>query len=214
MDELLPLFPLDLVLLPGAYLPLHVFEDRYKELIGECLEAQSRGFGQEEFGVVLAKDGKVRSVGCTAHIEEVTRRYDDGRLDIFTIGRRRFEVRSTDSTRAFLQADVEFFEDDPLETPSEIAVAQALELFAKLVKRYNKAEEFVERFPRPEEYISFQIASALPIDVEIKQRLLAQRNELERLKEVSKAMEVLLKQLDLRDRVRAKAGGNGHVQVN
>ncbi len=214
MDNLLPLFPLEVVLFPGASLPLHIFEDRYKEMIAECLKAQSEGFGQEEFGVLLAKGGKTCSVGCTAHIEEVVRRYDDGRLDIFTVGRRRFEVRSTDHSRSFLFGSVSFFEDDHLEVPSEVAMAQALELLAKLLKRYDRAEEFSEGFPRPEEYVSFQIASALPLDLEIKQRLLTQRNEIERLVELAKAMEGLLQQLDLRDRARAKAGGNGNVQVN
>ncbi len=179
MDDLLPLFPLEVVLLPGESLPLHIFEDRYKEMIGECLKAQSEGFSQEEFGVLLAKDGKARSVGCTARIEEVVWRYDDGRLDILTVGRRRFEVMSTDHSRSFLRGRVSFFEDDQLEVASEIPIAQALELFAKLVKRYNRAEEFSEGFPRPEEYVSFQIAAALPVDLEIKQAACATQRDRE-----------------------------------
>src|SRR5262245_51929210 len=87
VDELLlPLFPLDVVLYPGQPLPLHIFEDRYKEMIGECLDSKS------EFGVVRLKDNAIPNVGCTATITNVVKRYDDGRLDIETTGLRRFEV--------------------------------------------------------------------------------------------------------------------------
>ena len=90
MDDLmLPLFPLDVVLLPQESLPLHIFEERYKEMITECLEAQARGAAEEEFGIVFAKDEKMETVGCSAHILEVTQRYEDGRLDIITLGKRK-----------------------------------------------------------------------------------------------------------------------------
>ena len=69
MEEiLLPLFPLELVLLPEEPLPLHIFEDRYREMIGECLRAKTSGFGRQDFGVVLAKGQEISNVGCTAQI--------------------------------------------------------------------------------------------------------------------------------------------------
>ncbi len=80
VSALLPLFPLDLVLLPGAVLPLHIFEPRYKEMIGECLDLH------QPFGIVRAKDGGVAEIGCTAEILTVTKKYDDGRMDIVTQG--------------------------------------------------------------------------------------------------------------------------------
>src|ERR1700736_5070367 len=85
-DGLLPLFPLQVVLLPGSQLPLHIFEDRYKEMIAEVLK------DQVEFGVVLANEKGIVNTGCTAVIERVLHEYPDGRLDILTIGRRRFEI--------------------------------------------------------------------------------------------------------------------------
>lgn len=83
---LLPVFPLDVVLFPGASLPLHIFEPRYKEMIGECLDRR------QPFGVVRAQEGGIAQVGCTAEILHVARTYPDGRLDIVTEGRKRFQV--------------------------------------------------------------------------------------------------------------------------
>ena len=86
MSALLPLFPLDAVLLPGTPIPLHVFEPRYKEMISECLETK------RPFGVVRSKEGEVAEIGCTAEITAVTKKYDDGRMDIAAEGRERFEL--------------------------------------------------------------------------------------------------------------------------
>jgi Lon protease-like protein len=88
-QSLLPLFPLEVVLLPEEPLPLHIFEERYKEMIGECLKAKASGGGQQEFGVVLAKGQEIYDVGCTARIVNLTRQYADGRMDILTVGKRR-----------------------------------------------------------------------------------------------------------------------------
>ena len=111
-EVLLPLFPLEVVLLPEAPLPLHIFEDRYKRMIGECLEAQSQGSDRKEFGVVLAREAEMQKVGCSARILEVTRRYDDGRLDILTAGTRRFEVLYTRDEKPYLEGGVVFFDDE------------------------------------------------------------------------------------------------------
>ncbi len=105
-DGLLPLFPLQVVLLPGSPLPLHIFEDRYKEMIGEVLRDKL------EFGVVLASEKGIVNTGCTATIDRVLKEYPDGRLDILARGRRRFEVLLLNDERSFLRGAVEFFDDD------------------------------------------------------------------------------------------------------
>src|SRR5262249_605876 len=91
--DLLPLFPLEVVLFPRTVLPLHIFEDRYKEMIGDVLREES------EFGVVLARENGIVNLGCTAVVSEVIERHPDGRLDILTTGRRRFEVLSLNEER-------------------------------------------------------------------------------------------------------------------
>jgi len=106
MASLLPLFPLDAVLLPGAPLPLHIFESRYQEMIAECLELN------RSFGVLRAKEESLAEVGCTAEILAVTKKYEDGRMDIVTKGGERFEVLRVSQERAFLQCEIVFIEDD------------------------------------------------------------------------------------------------------
>src|SRR5436309_1935808 len=101
LSTLLPIFPLDLVLLPTTPLPLHIFEDRYREMVAECLEHK------QAFGVVRSKENEgVAEIGCTAEIVEVSKRYPDGRMDIITRGRERFEIMRVDQERAFLRAEV------------------------------------------------------------------------------------------------------------
>ena len=106
MSSLLPIFPLELVLLPGVPLPLHIFEPRYKEMIAECLEQK------KPFGVVRASSDGVADIGCTAEIMSVIKKYDDGRMDILTRGVERFEVIEVNEDRSFLQAEVAVVHDE------------------------------------------------------------------------------------------------------
>ena len=113
-DALLPLFPLEAVLLPYNVLPLHIFEERYKEMIGLAIREKS------EFGVVQAGDKGILNLGCTAHIEKVVNEYPDGRMDILTVGRRRFEILFLDQEKSYLRGAVNFFDDeDQTEAPPE-----------------------------------------------------------------------------------------------
>ena len=104
---LLPLFPLEIVLFPGAPLPLHIFEPRYKEMIGECI-MQDR-----PFGMVRVKESALSAIGCSASIVSVIKKYDDGRLDIAAEGSQRFEIKQVNQERSFLQGEVAYFEDEP-----------------------------------------------------------------------------------------------------
>jgi Lon protease-like protein len=212
MDTLLlPLFPLEIVLLPEEPLPLHIFEDRYKEMIGECLKAKEEHSGQQEFGVVLAHENEMRTAGCSAKIVNVTRKYPDGRLDIFTVGVRRFEILYTDQERSFVRAGIEFFDDDAgADAPSDSDATRAIELFRETMKRLRKTSDIPVHFPRPYRHLSFRIASALPLDPEFKFQLLALRDESERLRRTIQTLAQWIPQLDRVERARAKAGGNGH----
>src|SRR5581483_8862117 len=101
--QLLPLFPLSVVLLPAMPLPLHIFEDRYKEMIGDVIPVDG------EFGVVLAKEDGIVNIGCTAAVLQVVRKYPDGRMDLVAAGRRRFQIQSLDEEKSYLRATVEYF---------------------------------------------------------------------------------------------------------
>src|ERR1700686_4541862 len=114
-DELLPLFPLQVVLFPRTPLPLHIFEERYKQMIGEVIR------GKAEFGVVLAGEKGIVNTGCTASIEKVLKQYPDGRMDLITVGRRRFEIILLNDEKPYLRGAVEFFDDEGAEPiPPEV----------------------------------------------------------------------------------------------
>lgn len=185
MSLLLPLFPLDLVLLPGVPLPLHVFEPRYKEMIAECLDEK------KPFGVVRASSVGVADIGCTAEIVEVTKRYDDGRMDILTRGVERFEVLQVHEERTFLEAEFSVIEDEPGK-PSTGMVEQAFRLHAEIVKLAGSNTE------RPEgnaEHLSFLLAGSLPLDLDFKQKLLTTLSEPKRLEAVISYLQAVLPSL-------------------
>ncbi len=180
---LLPLFPLDLVLLPGAPLPLHIFEPRYKEMISECLEQH------KPFGIVRASDEGVAGIGCTAEIVSVTKKYDDGRMDILTRGVERFEVLEVHEDRAFLQAEISLVEDDETVAPAAPLVQQAVRLHAEIVKIAGA------QLAGPDETasnLSFLLAGTLPLDLDFKQNLLATLSETKRLEAVVGYLEAVL----------------------
>jgi Lon protease-like protein len=213
-DLLLPLFPLELVLLPEQLLPLHIFEERYKDMIGDCLEAPERAGGQHEFGIVLAKEEEINAVGCSARIVKVVRKYEDGRLDILTRGARRFEIYLTNEEKPYLRGGVEFFDDDEgADVPSEADAGQAFELFAQIRHLLSSPPEVVPDLPRPHRHLSFRMAAPLPLDPDFKQRLLSLRNETERLRQVIHALQQLIPYLTALSRARQKAGGNGHARL-
>jgi Lon protease-like protein len=201
MSALLPLFPLDVVLLPGAPIPLHVFEPRYREMIGECLEQKAA------FGIVRAKEESIAEIGCTAEILQVTKRYEDGRLDILCEGRRRFEVTRLNEERAFLQAEVAYFDDEPGSAAAD-QVDEALGLYRDLVSLVaDQVSEPEATTPQ----LSFQLAAPMPLDLDFKQTLLGMRSERERVAAVVAYFRALLPRVRRAVKAQRKAGGNGHA---
>ena len=184
MSLLLPLFPLDLVLLPGVPLPLHVFEPRYKEMIAECLDEK------KPFGIVRASSDGVADIGCTAEIVEVTKRYDDGRMDILTRGVERFEVLQVHEERPFLEAEFTVIEDEP-GTPSAQLVQQAIRLHAEIAKLAGGDASG----PAESDHLSFVLAGSLPLDLDFKQKLLTTLSEPKRLEAVISYLEGVLPSL-------------------
>lgn len=211
-DLLLPLFPLQVVLLPQELLPLHIFEDRYKEMIGECLAAKNSGAGNQEFGVLQAQGEEARMVGSTAKIVNVTRRYADGRMDILMIGSRRIEVLYTNEERSYLRGGVEFFDDDAgCDTPAEDDSRRAIDLFRETIQVIRGSREIPVHVPPPFRHLSFRIAGSLPLSLDLKQELLALRNESSRLEQVVGAMNEIIEHTGRVESARRKAGGNGHT---
>lgn len=198
---LLPLFPLDVVLFPGTTLPLHIFEPRYKEMIGECLTNKA------PFGVVRAVEPGIAEMGCTADITEVTKTYSDGRLDIVTHGQQRFEVLQLDHERSFLRGEILIVPDEPGDADQrekERAVTVHKEILA--------LAGTTARASFPEHSLSFQLAGSLPLELDFKQKLLSILSERERIHELAAYLENILPGLRRAARAREKAGGNGYVR--
>lgn len=211
MEEFfLPLFPLEIVLLPQELLPLHIFEDRYQEMIGECLRAKAAGTGQQEFGILQQQGEELAPVGCSARIVNVTHKYPDGRMDILTVGSRRFEVLYANEEKSYLRGGVDFFDDDPgADTPDENDSTRAIALFGKTVRRLRRSREIPVHLPLPYRHLSFRIAGSLPLDLSFKQKLLALRDESSRLEHVMEAMVQVIEQIARVEDARRRAGGNG-----
>jgi Lon protease-like protein len=203
MSSLLPLFPLDMVLLPGAALPLHVFEPRYKEMIAECLAAE------KAFGVVRVKEEGVAEIGCTAKIIAVTKQYDDGRMDIVTEGCERFEVMQVNQERAFLQAEVLYLQDEPRSATPQL-ISRAMELHGEIMRLAGAEPERLSAIETSA--LSFHLASSLPLDLDFKQALLGMKSEGERVPAIISYFEAILPNLRRSVQARQKAGGNGHVR--
>jgi Lon protease-like protein len=201
LENLLPLFPLEVVLYPGTPLPLHIFEPRYKEMIAECL-AEHRNFG-----VVRAVEEGLADVGCTAEIVTVVKEYADGQLDIATEGRQRFEVVRINQERSFLQAEVIMIEDSP-GTPAPEDTSRAIQLHSDLLSIAGAKQDLSAA---DLSLLSFYLAGSLPLDLDFKQKLLALRSESERLSFLINYLETIIPNLRRAASARAKAGGNGHV---
>ena len=176
MRDWMPLFPLQAVLLPGAELPLHIFEERYKEMIREVLEERI------EFGVVLATDKGLLTTGCTATIDKVLREYPDGRMDILTTGRRRFEIVRLNEDRAFLQGKIEFFDDEDSAPPPPDVRQQAIAAYNEL--RSLSSNSPLTATEANESQLSFRLARPVT-DLDTRQALLAMRSEGERIRQLA-----------------------------
>jgi Lon protease-like protein len=198
---LLPLFPLEVVLLPGTPMPLHIFEPRYKEMIGECLANDA------PFGIIRALDDGLAEVGCTAEVITVTKQYPDGRLDLIAEGRERFEVLELNRERSFLRAEVLLIPDDA-EKAAQAEKARAIQLHLEILSLAGAVQDLSAA---DQDQLSFYLAGSLPLDLDFKQRLLAMRSEPQRLQVVAEYLENIIPKLRQVALARQKAGGNGHV---
>jgi Lon protease-like protein len=201
---LLPLFPLHVVVFPRTLLPLHIFEDKYKEMVGEAIRDGT------EFGIVLARDKGILNAGCTVAVEKVLKRYDDGRLDILSGGRRRFEILSLDQEKDYLRGSVQFFDDDDTDPVPP-------DLRARVLERYKVVLELRESEPAPEpaledRQLSFQLAQVVD-DLDFRHTLLRLRSEPERMQRLVEFFDRELPKLRVAEHMRRIAPLNGHSRL-
>ena len=207
MSRLLPLFPLQLVAFPGSAIPLHIFEERYKQMVGE---AEMSG---TEFGIVLAKDNGIVNAGCTVVVEKVTERYPDGRFDVVARGQRRFSLISIDQEKDYLRGEVDYFDDDDWEAATPELRAKAL-----AACRHVRAahEDEGEDAPNPAHpMLSFQLAACVR-DLDFQDMMLRSRSEAERLRQFVAFAEEYVPRVDYAAKMKrlAPRNGSGHKPAN
>jgi len=202
-----PLFPLGMVALPTESVPLHVFEDRYRRMIEQCLAAEP-GSREREFGIVWLSDEELKEVGCACDVERVLERTDDGRLNIVARGTRPFRLLQRQDDLPYPAGVVEFL-DEPEEQVDELAAASAHELYRDLV------EQATDRQLGEDELAlmgAYQMAATVEFDKDAKQELLELRSESARLRLLAMLLRAAIKRLELIDRAQARARSNGKVR--
>jgi ATP-dependent Lon protease len=198
----IPLFPLNVVLLPGVDLPLHIFEPRYRQMVKKCLEEKS------EFGMLLSTPDGIARVGCTAEILELVKRYDDGRMDILTVGRAPFRVVELYKEQPLLEGEVDYLEDR--ETQVNTSVRR------ELVELYETCHTLIfEDCPKnldDESHgeLSYLVTGSLPMELLWKQQILELRTEANRQVQLVAYLREWAPHLQKAATMRQRAGGNGH----
>ena len=204
----IPLFPLGVVLMPHTPLPLHIFEERYKIMIGECLSEN------KEFGVVYFDGGKIGKVGCTARIVEILKQFDNGEMDILTNGTHRFVIREMRDAKPYLEADVTLFDDLP-ETESEDLVALANQGLEAL-RALNRMTGEIENSDTPQDLnvkiISFLISGNQGFTPAEKQKLLEMTSTRNRLESSVKSLQKVLQRERLTREIQNIITGNGNIK--
>jgi Lon protease-like protein len=199
----IPLFPLDVVLLPAMPLPLHIFEPRYKAMIRRCLDEQL------EFGMILAVEKAVATVGCTAEIVRKIREYADGRSDILAEGRAVFHLTRLLDENEYYEGAVEYVADEPsaLDAEKESQLTGLFEQCHALLF----GRPWAEAARSEPATLAYRMAALLPIELAQRQALLEMRSESRRREFVSGWMSSFLPKLAERQRTRRRAGANGHA---
>jgi Lon protease-like protein len=199
-----PLFPLQLVVLPTEVVPLHIFEERYKTMIEECLRRQL------EFGVIWLADDGLHEIGCACRIERVLERHEDGRLDLLVRGTKPFRVIERRRHLPYPAGVIDFIKDTS-ERPDQDLIVQARRSYSDLVHKAT------DRTPKPEDISAmdaYAMAATVDFGLEAKQGLLNLRSENARLRLVARLFRAALKRLDFVDLAQARAKSNGKVRFS
>jgi Lon protease-like protein len=201
--ERFPLFPLGVVLLPHELVPLHIFEERYKTMIGECLESGT------EFGIVWLSDDGLKEIGCSARITKVLERFEDGRLNILVEGTQPFRLLRRIDDLPYPAGDVEPLSDDAEAADDAQAIAAARQRYADLVA------EVTDERPEPADLAkldAYGMAATLDVALEAKQALLELRSERDRLEQLEALFAEALSRIRHAERAAERAQGNGSLK--
>jgi Lon protease-like protein len=207
--ERFPLFPLGIVLLPSEVVPLHIFEERYKLMIGNCLESDG------EFGIVWLSDDGLREVGCTARVSQVLKELDDGRMNILVAGGRAFRLLRRIDDMPYPAGDVEMLEDSESKASEEVALvelaSEAHERYADLVEQVTDERPSADDL---EDLDAYGMAATIEFDAAPKQKLLELRSEGERLAQVRDLFVSTMKRISEAEEAGELARSNGRIRFS
>ena len=206
-SQIIPLFPLGVVLLPEMNMPLHIFEERYKLMMKDCLEEQ------KGFGLVYYDGAHIKTTGCVARITRVIKRYSDGRMDILTKGQWRFEIEEIFENKSYLEAKVQLFDDDDIDDPDikyDIS-DRAKALINELAALNKKAGETFTFNSINSQQLSFIIAGMDGFSYDEKQEFLEMRSTEKRLKKGVEVLAKIIERIKLNAEIKKIVGGNGHM---
>ena len=203
----IPLFPLNTVLFPGMSLPLHIYEDQYKDMIQHCLQNDS------EFGILLFNETELSQVGCTAKILHILKQYEDGRMDIVTEGQQRFHVLDFLQRNDYMEGIIEYFDDETNEEVPDDLLNKVLKIYQDMIRFQTRGVGAVKGIFDPA-YFSFIIASTLELDLPEKQTLLELTSTTERIRKLDTALIHIVSQLEKQAEMERIAGMNGHGNHN
>jgi Lon protease-like protein len=202
--NLVPLFPLQLVLFPQEILPLHIFEPRYKQMVQHCIKTET------PFGIVSFIDKNVSRVGCLCAIESVRKTYDDGKLDIVCRGGDRFLTHSFNSTKPYLQGNITTFHDDETAEPVDAALLETVQnKYQNLIAVASKSwDETPTQLPMN----SYEFGHLVGFDLAQKQNLIEIKSEADRLRFIIDHIDRILPQMQAFDEVHERIKRNGHFR--
>jgi Lon protease-like protein len=202
--ERFPLFPLGLVLIPRELVPLHIFEERYKLMIGECIEQES------EFGIVWLSDAGLKEVGCAARVAKVLERFDDGRMNVLVEGTTPFRLLKRIDDLPYPAGDVEPLSDERAEPGDAEAIEAARARYADLVADVTDERPDDETLAKLDAY---GMAATLDVALDAKQQLLELRSERARLQQLEALFADALGRIRHAERAAERAQGNGHLKA-
>ena len=197
-----PLFPLGIVALPTESVPLHIFEDRYRTMIEQCLQEE------REFGIVWLAEDELKPIGCACAIDKVLERMDDGRMNILARGTRPFRLLERQESLPYPAGVVEFLDEHDHDTDPDVA-RTTRELYAELV------EQATDKALTPEElqeFDAYRMAATVEFGADAKQELLELRSETARLRLLAMLFRAAIKRMELVERAQTRARSNGKVR--
>ncbi len=198
-----PLFPLGIVALPHELIPLHIFEQRYKTMMNECIH------DEREFGILWLADDGLREIGCACEISEVLERMEDGRMNLVSRGTRPFRVLERQAHLAYPAGVIQFLEDRDEDIDQDVARA-AHEAYGDLVRHATDRDPAADELAAMSAYA---MAATVDFGLDAKQGLLDLRSENARLRLVTRLFRAAIKRLDFVDRAQTRARSNGRVQL-